>query len=201
MNPGSFDTGDAFQRASSGDGILFWFISTPAVQKGGIAIAQMVAPFSTEEEAQRGADLLNDRFPGNRCWVGRGEHAPISPGFCPALPGGAAMTELDIKKSLRSRRGLVPDTPSRLCGTFSSGLHVPGPQQILDDFLGRVEREPDPCKRLMQAQRAIGALMGLTAAQVRGAGFVFFHKDVFRRLSELTGETENALVQMAGVER
>ncbi|HCL3507555.1 TPA: hypothetical protein N2A76_006422 [Pseudomonas aeruginosa] len=111
------------------------------------------------------------------------------------------MTELDIKKSLRSRRGLVPDTPSRLCGTFSSGLHVPGPQQILDDFLGRVEREPDPCKRLMQAQRAIGALMGLTAAQVRGAGFVFFHKDVFRRLSELTGETENAQVQMAGVER
>ncbi|HBO5327361.1 TPA: hypothetical protein ACU9ZY_005457 [Pseudomonas aeruginosa] len=76
MNPGSFDTGDTFQRASSGDGILFWFISTPAVQKGGIAIAQMVAPFSTEEEAQRGADLLNDRYPGNRCWVGRGEYAP-----------------------------------------------------------------------------------------------------------------------------
>lgn len=55
---------------------MFWFISTPAVQKGGIAIAQMVAPFSTEEEAQRGADLLNDRYPGNRCWVGRGEYAP-----------------------------------------------------------------------------------------------------------------------------
>ena len=76
MNPGSFDTGDTFQRASSGDGILFWFISTPAIPTGGIAIAQMVAPFSTEEEAQRGADLLNDRFPGNRCWVGRGEYAP-----------------------------------------------------------------------------------------------------------------------------
>ncbi|MBX6922045.1 hypothetical protein ISE96_33500, partial [Pseudomonas aeruginosa] len=87
------------------------------------------------------------------------------------------------------------------CGTFSSGLHVPGPQQILDDFLGRVEREPDPCKRLMQAQRTIGALMALSAAKVSPACAWYTHRDVFRRLADLTGETENALVQMAGVER
>ncbi|AYZ87035.1 TPA: hypothetical protein L6A17_32330 [Pseudomonas aeruginosa] len=111
------------------------------------------------------------------------------------------MTELDIKKSLRSRRGLVPDTPSRLCGTFSYGLHYYGPQQVLDDFLGRVEREQDHAKRLMQAQRTIGALMALSAAKVSPACAWYTHRDVFRRLAELTGETENALVQMAGVER
>ncbi|MFG4416482.1 hypothetical protein [Pseudomonas aeruginosa] len=85
------------------------------------------------------------------------------------------MTELDIKKSLRSRRGLVPDTPSRLCGTFSYGLHYHGPQQVLDDFLGRVEREQDHAKRLMQAQRTIGALMALSAAKVSPACAWYTH--------------------------
>lgn len=95
----------------------------------------------------------------------------------------------------------IPDTPSKLAGSFSSGLHVPGPEQILTDLLGRVEREPDRAKRLMQAQRAIGALMALNAAQVGQAGGLFFHKDVFARLSALTGETPNDLVVMAGVAR
>ncbi|WP_407733052.1 hypothetical protein [Pseudomonas citronellolis] len=98
-------------------------------------------------------------------------------------------------------RHLIPDTPAKLSGSFRSGLQVPGPEQILGDFLGRVEREPDPAKRLFQAQRAIGALMALNAAQVGKAGFVFFHRDVFSRLSVLTGETPNDLVAMAGVAR
>ncbi|HEK0815971.1 TPA: hypothetical protein SMW48_000158 [Pseudomonas aeruginosa] len=29
-----------------------------------------------ERVVRAGADLLNDRYPGNRCWVGRGEYAP-----------------------------------------------------------------------------------------------------------------------------
>jgi hypothetical protein len=43
--------------------------------------------------------------------------------------------------------------------------------------------------------------MALNAAQVGKAGFVFFHRDVFSRLSVLTGETPNDLVAMAGVAR
>lgn len=76
MNACSLDPGADFQRALPGDGVLFWFISTPAVQVNGMAVAQMVAPFPTEAEAQRGADLLNERYPGNRCWVGHGEYEP-----------------------------------------------------------------------------------------------------------------------------
>ncbi|CDF86358.1 conserved phage protein [Pseudomonas knackmussii B13] len=76
MNARGFDVGANFQRALPGDGILFWFISTPAVQVNGLAVAQMVAPFPTEAEAQRGASLLNERYPGNNCWVGRGEYEP-----------------------------------------------------------------------------------------------------------------------------
>lgn len=76
MNPRSLDAGADFQRALPGDGVLFWFISTPAVQINGLAVAQMVAPFPSEDEALRGASLLNERYPGNSCWVGRGEYEP-----------------------------------------------------------------------------------------------------------------------------
>ncbi|MDN6859691.1 hypothetical protein QO207_24155 [Pseudomonas sp. CAN2814] len=96
-------------------------------------------------------------------------------------------------------RHLIPDTPAKLSGSFDYGLGRPDYEQVMNDFLGRVERETEQSKRVLQAQRAIGALMALKAAQVGKAGFCLFQKDVFRRLAELTAVTPNDLVAMAGV--
>ncbi|QLF92288.1 hypothetical protein HW090_03350 [Pseudomonas sp. ABC1] len=92
----------------------------------------------------------------------------------------------------------IPDTPARLYGSFNYGLRKADHSEILDDFVWRVEREPDVQKRLMHAQRAIGALMALTAVNFPGASCIFFHKDVFARLSAMTGATPDQLVAMAG---
>jgi len=95
----------------------------------------------------------------------------------------------------------IPNTPARLHGSFNSGLHQPTAQQVVDEFIRRVELTTDSSQRGMQAQRAIGALMALTAFNADRAGNAFFHKDVFARLAQLTGTNPNELVTCAGVAR
>lgn len=92
----------------------------------------------------------------------------------------------------------IPDTPARLHGSFNYGIEQLSAEQVIGEFLRRVQITAVPSEKAMQAQRAIGALMALTALAVPGAGSGFFHRDVFRRLAELTGETPTSLVQMAG---
>jgi hypothetical protein len=91
----------------------------------------------------------------------------------------------------------IPDTPSKLAGSFNLG-YSESPEFVLNNLIRRVEMTVDPAERLMQAQRTIGALMGFTAYGQGGTG-VFVHRDVFRRLSELTGMSPDALVTCAGV--
>lgn len=91
----------------------------------------------------------------------------------------------------------IPDTPSKLASSFNLGYSVTT-EYVLNNLIRRVEMTVDPAERLMQAQRTIGALMGLTAYG-HGDSSVFVHRDVFRRLSELTGMSPNALVTCAGV--
>lgn len=102
---------------------------------------------------------------------------------------------------MRTPQPPIPNTPAKLAGSFNYGLLAVTPETIMDDFLTRVEREPDPIKKLIQAQRAIGALMALSASGVGRAGSVFFHRDCFARLSALTEVEPNDLVTMAGVAR
>lgn len=92
----------------------------------------------------------------------------------------------------------IPDTPARLHGSFNYGITQLSAEEVVGEFLRRVEITPDQPEKTMQAQRVIGALMALTALAAPGAGSGFFHKDVFRRLAELTGETPTNLVTMAG---
>jgi len=91
----------------------------------------------------------------------------------------------------------IPDTPSKLAGSFNLGYSA-SPEYVLNNLIQRVELTVDPTERLMQAQRAIGALMAFRACG-HGGTSVFVNRDVFRRLSDLTGMSPDALVTCAGV--
>jgi hypothetical protein len=93
----------------------------------------------------------------------------------------------------------IPNTPARLAGSFQLGEGCQ-PETILENLLKRAEMTADPVERLMQAQRAIGALMGFTALGHRAA-HIFLHRDVFKRLADLTGMNQNDLVACAGIAR
>ena len=49
----------------------YWFVSTPAIKKGGVLHSRMIGPFRTEQEARDGADLLNKMWPPGGCLVGQ----------------------------------------------------------------------------------------------------------------------------------
>ena len=89
--------------------------------------------------------------------------------------------------------------PARLYGSFNPGVNKKAASGVVADFLRRAELTSDPDQRLMQAQRAIGAVMALLAFVAPGAGLRDLHLDLFARLSVLTGETPDTLVTMAGV--
>lgn len=91
--------------------------------------------------------------------------------------------------------------PARLHGSFNFGIRTAEPKDVIENLLNRVATTQNSMEKLAQAQRTIGALMGFTAIGVGGCGSAFFHKDVFTRLAELTGETPDNLVTMAGVAR
>jgi hypothetical protein len=95
----------------------------------------------------------------------------------------------------------IPDTPSKLQGSFMSGILQPTGQEVVLGMIRRVELTPDLDQRRMQAQRAIGALMALTAFNADGVGSASFHKLVFARLAELTEMGQVELVTCAGVAR
>lgn len=95
----------------------------------------------------------------------------------------------------------IPDTPSKLQGSFMSGMLRPTGQEVVLDIIRRVELTPELDQRRMQAQRAIGALMALTAFHADGVGSASFHKLVFARLEALTGMSQVDLVTCAGVAR
>ncbi|VVO24354.1 hypothetical protein [Pseudomonas fluorescens] len=100
-----------------------------------------------------------------------------------------------ISKSKRS----LPSSPWRLYGSFNHALESRSAPEVVEEFLRRAELTADPVQKLMQAQRAIGALMALLSLNARGAGAADLHNHVFTRLSALTGETPKSLVTMAGV--
>lgn len=95
----------------------------------------------------------------------------------------------------------IPDTPSKLQGSFMSGILNPTGQEVVLDVVRRVELTPELDQRRMQAQRAIGALMALTAFHAEGVASASFQKLVFARLAELTGMGQVELVTCAGVAR
>lgn len=104
-------------------------------------------------------------------------------------------------RPLPTRKAKPGLEPARLYGSFNPGIQPARPKAVIEDLLRRVAITADPAQKLMQAQRAIGALMGFMATNLDGCGNGFFHKDVFARLAELTGETPDNLVTMAGVAR
>lgn len=111
---------------------------------------------------------------------------------------------MTIPKSKRPlpRRPAKPGLePARLYGSFNPGANHKTASEVVCEFLRRAELTSDPDQKLMQAQRAIGAVMALLAFGAPGAGLRELHLDVFARLSALTGETSDALVTMAGVAR
>ncbi|EIM16316.1 hypothetical protein [Pseudomonas chlororaphis] len=105
------------------------------------------------------------------------------------------------KRPIPARKPKAGLEPFRLYGSFNNGLSQLSVAQVVEEFLRRVEQTIEPEQRVMQAQRTIGALMGLFAFNAPGAGYAHLHKDVFARLSALTGETTDHLVTMAGVAR
>lgn len=111
---------------------------------------------------------------------------------------------MTIPKSKRPlpRRSFKPGLePARLYGSFNPGINKKTASEVVSEFLRRAELTVDPDQKLMQAQRAIGALMALLAFGAPGAGLRDLHLDVFARLSAATGETPDALATMAGVAR
>lgn len=52
-------------------GAPYWFISTPAIKKGGVHHSRMIGPFKSEQEAREGADLLNKKWPPGGCVIGQ----------------------------------------------------------------------------------------------------------------------------------
>lgn len=62
------DFGATFERAPGG--LVFYFVSTPAVLVNDLPRARMVSPFVSHEEAEWAASLLNDRYPESTCFVG-----------------------------------------------------------------------------------------------------------------------------------
>lgn len=92
----------------------------------------------------------------------------------------------------------IPNTPAKLHGSFNTGSRSWSGGDVIAELLRRVELTPDPTERAMHAQRAIGGLMALTAIGAPGIGSVFTHRDVFSRLSALTGSTPDELVKAAG---
>jgi hypothetical protein len=93
----------------------------------------------------------------------------------------------------------IPNKPLKLCGSFTVFIGQPSVEEVIERFIRRVELTTDPTERLIQAQRAIGALMGLLAFNADGAHDIFFLKDVFNRLATITGMSPDALVTCAGV--
>lgn len=108
-----------------------------------------------------------------------------------------------IPKTVRPipTRRPIPKCPASLHGSFNSGSLSVDPKAVIEDLLMRVSLTEDRVQKLMQAQRVIGALMGFTAINVGGCGFVLYHREVFARLADLTGETPEHLVVLAGVAR
>lgn len=98
----------------------------------------------------------------------------------------------------KSKRPL-PSSPWRLYGSFNPILDRRSAPEVVEEFLRRVELTVDPAQKLMQAQRAIGALMALLSINAQGSASADIHNYVFRRLAALTGETPETLVIMAGV--
>ncbi|KGS16290.1 hypothetical protein [Pseudomonas coronafaciens] len=92
----------------------------------------------------------------------------------------------------------IPNTPAKLHGSFNTGARSWTGGDVVAELLRRVELTPDPAERAMQAQRAIGGLMALTAIGAPGIGSAFTHRDFFSRLSALTGSTPDELVTAAG---
>lgn len=97
----------------------------------------------------------------------------------------------------RSKRP-IPNTPAKLHGSFNAGAQSLAGGDVIAELLRRVELTTDPVQRAMQAQRAIGGLMALTAIGIPGIGSVFTQRDFFSRLSALTGSTPDELVTVAG---
>lgn len=81
------------------------------------------------------------------------------------------------------------------------GILNPTGQEVVLDIVRRVELTPELDHRRMQAQRAIGALMALTAFHAEGVASASFHKLVFAQLAALTGMSQVDLVTCAGVAR
>lgn len=104
-----------------------------------------------------------------------------------------------MKASIPKSKRPLPSSPWKLYGSFNPFFDKRSARDVLDEFIRRAELTVDPEHRLMQAQRAIGALMALTSFGVKEALSAETHQDTFARLSALTGETPDALVTMAGV--
>jgi hypothetical protein len=105
------------------------------------------------------------------------------------------------KRPLPTRKLKPGLEPARLAGSFNPGSIFGDPKTIIDDLLSRVAITDVHSQKLMQAQRVIGALMGFSAINTGGCAAASVHKDVFNRLAELTGETPDNLVVMAGTAR
>lgn len=93
----------------------------------------------------------------------------------------------------------IPNKPAKLYGSFAVFLGQPSVEEVMERFIRPVELTADPAERLLQAQRTIGALLGLLAFNADGAHGFFFYKEVFDRLATITGMSPDALVTCAGV--
>ncbi|WP_296218662.1 hypothetical protein [Pseudomonas sp. UBA2684] len=63
-----------FQRTATS--IISYFVATPLVVVNGLPTARLIRPFSTREEADRAAALLNERYPNDTCISGSWELDP-----------------------------------------------------------------------------------------------------------------------------
>lgn len=104
-----------------------------------------------------------------------------------------------MKATIPKSKRPLPSSPWRLYGSFNPILDRRSAPEVVEEFLRRVELTVDPVQKLMQAQRAIGALMALHSFGAQGASSADTQNYVYGRLSALTGETPEALVTMAGV--
>lgn len=102
----------------------------------------------------------------------------------------------------RIAKYLLPTSPMRLMGScWLVKMRAARPKEVIENLLSRVAETSDPSERLMQAQRAIGALMAFTGTHADDLCSVMYHKDFFRRLSELSGKTPDDLCACAGIAR
>lgn len=102
----------------------------------------------------------------------------------------------------RIAKYLLPTNPMRLMGScWLVRMRAARPDEVMENLLSRVAETADPSERMMQAQRAIGALMAFTGTHADSLCSIMYHKQFFSILAELCGKTPDELCACAGIAR